>query len=192
MERLSVVKRVIAWNELRFKQEFNYPLECRLLLEETEELYDALMVVSRMDAIGDIIFVAIGTLWKLGIPVDVIEAIFYQEDLSSDKYTLLELNGWGNACKEMLIDNVDHSIPACWTGLTLALDLTLITAIGTLRSIGLQKYLYDIVEAICDSNDTKVVKGIGASDQKANIDKGTTFKPPTDRLWQILKEANNS
>lgn len=181
--RPNIVERVIAWNEKRFKQEYHYPLECKLLLEETEELFKAFSVIEKLDAIGDISFVAIGTLWKLGIPTNVITNIFYREDLG--KMDLVELNNWGNACKEFLIDNVDHGKEAAWTGLTLALDLTLVTAVGNLRCLGLQDYYYDIVEAICDSNDTKVVKGIGPSDQKANIDKGQTYKPPTDRLMQI-------
>ena len=186
MTRPNIVERVISWNEKRFKQEFNYPLECQLLLEETDELFRAFTLVQKMDAIGDITFVAIGTMWKLGIPTDVITNIFYRADLTN--MSLLELNGWGNSCKEYLIDTVDHSIPAAWTGITLAIDLTLITAIGTLRSTGLQSYFYDIVEAICDSNDTKVVKGIGASDKKANIDKGNTYKPPDERLLKIAEK----
>ncbi len=188
-ERKNIVQRVVEWNEARFKQEFNYELELSMLTEEILELYEAKTTIERFDAIGDIIFVAIGTMWKLGIPNNVITRIFYSEDLST--LDILHLVGWSNECKSQAIDNLDHSIEAAYSGFDLAITSSLLIAVASLRGLGFQEYLYDIVEAICDSNDTKVVKKT-ASDTKANIDKGQTFVPPTDRLRTIANYSTRT
>lgn len=187
--RKTIVERVVDWNIARFDREFNYPLEHSMLTEEMDELYRAKTAVDKLDAVGDILFVAIGTLWKLGFEVGAIESIFYKEDADLTTMDLPHLVGFGNECKVFALDNLSGSgEPASWTGFSLAIDASFMVAIGSLRGLGYQEYLYDIVEAICDSNDTKVVKKT-ASDTKANIDKGQTFVPPTNRLKFIVDKA---
>lgn len=185
-ERLDIVTRTIDWNAKRFKREFDYPLEQRLLAEETEELFSAKTDIERMDAVGDISFVAIGTMWKLGIDQEIIKAFFYEVDLA--KLDLPHLIGWANECKGYAIDNLPTHIPTAWTGFCLAVDLAFVVGIGQLRGRGLQEYYYDIVEAICDSNDTKAVKKTPTG-EKANIDKGLTYKSPDARLFEIYTKA---
>ena len=67
VQLMSITDRVILWNSQRYDQVYDYGLASRLLLEETQELFDAHSVVDKLDAIGDIVFVAIGVLWKLGL-----------------------------------------------------------------------------------------------------------------------------
>lgn len=186
-ERKDIVDRVVAWNSARFDKVYNYELECKMLLEEVQELYDAKTTVEKLDAIGDIIFVAIGSMWKIGLGQELIKAFLYSEEIGT--LNLVEANDHGNSYKSICIDEIDHSIPAAWTGLTLAIDATLLIAVGQLRTLGMGNYFYDVVEAICDSNDTKVCKGKVDNNQKANIDKGTTFVPPTSRLIKIINSA---
>lgn len=189
MERLDIVQRVIAWNAARFDRVFNYEMACKLLLEETEELYAAQSVVEKMDAVGDIVFVAIGVLWKLQIPEEYIQYIMYKEDLT--KLNNVELHYYMNFISASVVDNLDHSQKGAWSGYSLATFSTFVTALGALRGLGMQDYFYDIVEAICNSNDTKEIKKTDP-DKKANINKGEGFVPPSMALSKILADALNT
>lgn len=184
----SIVDRVISWNAARFEQEFNYELEISMLAEELEELYEAKTDTDRLDAVGDICFVAIGTLWKLGLHPKTIESMFYQEDMDLATADLPNLIGWSNQCKGFAVDNLDANVPTAYTGFDMAITSIMMVAIPTLKGLGFQEYFYDIVRIICDSNDTKVVKKT-ASDTKANIDKGNTFVPPTETLRNLVNKV---
>ena len=180
----DIVQKCIDWNAARYDQVFNYDLAVKLLLEEMDELSEAPSVVEMLDAIGDITFVAIGVMWKLGIPADIIKGYFYSQNLgtleSQEAYnhSLWVFNTFING-KEQL--DWSHQIPA----LQLACFAVFITALNSLRGLGMQRSFYDIVDAICISNNTKEVKGKTDASIKANVVKGSNYVPPTERLKQI-------
>lgn len=186
-ERLDIVDRVINWNAARYDQVFNYELAVKLLLEETDELNKAFTVVEQLDAIGDISFVAIGVLWKLGVPTDIIKQIFYGTDMTT--LDLLQAHDMVVFWQHELMDSVDHRADGAWPGLVLTLHSAFLTCLGKLIGINMQDYYYDIVEAICDSNDTKEIKGKVDPSVKANINKGASFVPPTARLTKIMEAS---
>lgn len=175
--------RVIEWNQARYDQVFDYNLACQLLLEETAELFETKSDIGKMDAIGDIVFVAIGVLWKLGLTNDEIYNVLYLADLRGidleQSYSIsIEVQAY-------LIDEFDHDIEASWPGLLLALNSIFITAIGALSGMGMQDMFYEILHAICDSNDTKIVEGKTPAHEKANKVKGLGFVPPDEKLFEL-------
>ena len=174
--------KCIAWNELRYEQEYDYNLAVKLLLEETNELFASDTIVDVLDAVGDITFVAVGVMWKLGMTNGTIKSYFYDNDL-----TKVSIEECHNLC--CLINNQHmeamENYEGGFPGLHLACYSVFITAISALRGIGMQASFYDIFDAICVSNDTKEVKGKTLSSIKANISKGKGFIPPTAKLQQI-------
>ncbi len=68
---MTVATRIINWNKDRaIPKEFNIELEYRLIKEELDELADAISSNERADALCDIVVLAMGSLWKLGINPD--------------------------------------------------------------------------------------------------------------------------
>lgn len=66
---MDLIKDICNWNKARYEQEFNGTLTHDLLLEEVGELYNACIAsdkVEIVDGLVDIIYVAIGALWKMG------------------------------------------------------------------------------------------------------------------------------
>lgn len=186
---LTITERCILWNSQRYDQVYDYELAAKLLLEETQELYDAQCAISKMDAVGDIVFVAIGVLWKLGLSAEFIYDIFHGADL--DKLDMKDAYGYLTYVELKILDELElnENQPGQYAGVSLACFSVFITAIGALRGIGLQHRFYDIVHAICDSNATKEIKGKTASNVKANISKGAGFIPPTETLTKIYMDS---
>lgn len=178
-----ITKRVIDWNALRYDQKFDYELATSLLLEETAELFEASTAVDKLDAVGDIVFVAIGVLWKLGFTEEQIYDIFYVHDISA--MSPAEALHWMMNVQAISMDIIDHQVDAAWPGLVHALYCVFIVALGALRGMKVQNIFYDVVHAICDSNDTKEVKGKTPAHVKANIVKGANYKAPTEALFNL-------
>lgn len=184
---MYTAERVIAWNAARYNQEFDYNLAVSLLLEETEELYDAPNVVGMLDAIGDISFVAIGVFWKLGFSNVMIKHFFHEHDVGD--MTMQEAYEFGNYIQLQALDSIVEDIPGAMPALALACHTMLISALGALRGLGMQYLFYDVLNAICDSNDTKEVRGKTLASVKANSIKGSDFISPLNALATI--EANH-
>ena len=83
------LERTIKWNIDRGNtpDTLNWSLEYNMLLEEVQELGEAYQDVDRFDAILDIIFVAFGTLGKMGLDsgqiVDGYEAVLRANETKS-------------------------------------------------------------------------------------------------------------
>lgn len=180
---MNIVRKCVAWNQARYDQIIDLTLAARLLAEETEELCTADSIIERLDAIGDICFVAIGILWKSGLSVKLIEDMLNLEGekfATADALTLVNMQ----VTFEVRIadyTDTDEAYLAC----LLAINALFSSALF-LRSFGLQAEFYNVIDAICDSNNTKVVKGKTKPSVKANIDKGTDFVPPTAALERII------
>mgnify|MGYP000241536307 CR=1 FL=1 len=66
----DIITRVCEWNEARYEPIENPILTLRLLTEELDEYFQAQCEandVDKADALIDIIYVAIGAMWKMGL-----------------------------------------------------------------------------------------------------------------------------
>ena len=59
------VERIFEWNKARDNTDFSIELETDMLNEECIELTQALTDAQELDAVADIVFVSIGTLYKV-------------------------------------------------------------------------------------------------------------------------------
>jgi hypothetical protein len=184
---MQLHERVIKWNAARYDQVYDYNLARDLLTEEINELFDAQTNVDIMDACGDIVFVAIGVFWKLGIDTSNIHNILYYENLSTINDTTRM--DWCNNIKAAGFDIINRDIPHAYSGYTYAVDAIFMIVLPMLKSKGMQSVFYDILKIICDSNDTKVVKGKTDPTVKANIVKGLEYKPPTQDLLVLYSKV---
>tara|TARA_R110000744_G_scaffold355344_1_gene461864 strand:+ start:1463 stop:1858 length:396 start_codon:yes stop_codon:yes gene_type:complete len=71
MKKESFVDSVIRWNDERCLKDFNKGNEYYMLKEELTEFVDADIEHDMIDALCDIIVVAVGSINKLGYNVDV-------------------------------------------------------------------------------------------------------------------------
>ena len=73
------VERIFEWNKARDNTNFTTSLEALMLVEEVEEMAEAQTDAGLLDAVADIMFVAVGTLFKAckkyGIEPDALMAI---------------------------------------------------------------------------------------------------------------------
>jgi|SaaInlStandDraft_3_1057020.scaffolds.fasta_scaffold45561_2 predicted HAD superfamily Cof-like phosphohydrolase len=73
---MDEVKRICTWNAKRYEQEFNKELAMNLLREELLEFYHAKEEVDELDALLDLVYVAFGAMWKMGLSSEqIIEAL---------------------------------------------------------------------------------------------------------------------
>lgn len=181
--------RPAKWNSLRYKQEWNPELFKDLLYEELVEYEEANTLVDKLDAIGDLFFVAIGGLWKLGEDpynylhnidrhyyVPVIEAKydkypFANDDLKREVEFILTLTT--NDYFHIHIVQLIKQLFMCFSHLKCN-----------------ETQVEKVILAICDSNDTKIVSKL-ASSSKGN-QKSKSYIPPTKSLNEIAQEIQNA
>lgn len=173
----TIHNRIISWNAARYPQVFNKELQYNLAFGpdgEVQEYFDAANAVDRLDALGDIYFVAVGGMWKAGLTnQSILKAIQAELGTGTPVATFEECEA------EFDRDPV--------TGFAKLIVRVMFEANG----MGLDgvKFLL-AVNAICDSNDTKPAVKTDPS-VKANIDKGATYVPPTEALQAILAEVKH-
>lgn len=183
----NIVQKCIAWNAARYDQVYDRELACKLLTEETLELFATHDPIERLDAIGDIIFVAIGVFWKLGLTTEQIEDLFGVEDEILKTIDMEKIYVNCDQVQSYLFDILPEGIDGAYPGIALATYCSFLVALGALSGMGMQVCFYDVCMAICDSNDTKEVKGKTDPTIKANVVKGDSFVPPTQRLEEIYE-----
>lgn len=183
MKNLSdIYKHVVLFNAQRYERVYNHDLAIALLREEYNEYLDAETEVDQLDALCDIIYVAMGVIWKLNISDDdnnqSITAT--REDLTK----LLDANSMMpqyllSAALESTAHDSDfpvlygmHLIIGCCLCAMQTLNLTFDTAIEALL-------------VVCASNASKTVQKT-RTDEKANLDKGPYFVRPEPELQSIL------
>ena len=183
-----LVERVILWNTARYSKQYNHSLAEKLLIEELHELYTAEDWVGILDSVGDIAFVAIGVMWKLGIETSDIVYLF--ERMQPGK-TLVEYNQASDNYIDFVSDKYKFNVVRLLQ-LRLLCHAMFITSYTMLNSVGMVDKFFDILKAICDSNDTKAIpKQKVAANIKANTNKGEGFIPPTQALTTLLEEVHN-
>ena len=174
---LMVFKRVAGWNAARYDQEFSAELTFDLLSEENQEYFDAQTPVDELDAVCDLMYLAMGGLWKLGEELDAdmaVHALKAAEATMSHGVILHPMTLSGAIIAELEADPVG------------AMYKTIGVAQLMMLSMGFnQTQCEGAMHIVCDSNDTKPAKKT-ASDVKANIDKGSSFVAPEPRLQKLL------
>lgn len=179
----QIYKRVSKWNGLRYEREYNHDLSMALLAEEFNEYFDTGEPVHKADALGDLIFVALGVLWKLNITEDnKMEYAAYEGSnivqALVDTNTLMPIHFIG-----ALITQAKHSadmpVEVCAHAIICA-------AMVQAQADGIDHdSMMKILEIICDSNDSKTIAKT-ASHIKANTDKGPFFISPEPRIQGVL------
>ena len=169
-----LVQRVIDWNHKRYAKIFNYKLSKDLLYEELTELIEAETTIDKLDAVGDIVFVAIGSLWKMGIKSSDIEQLLSVTYENLDNYVFELVNKYDlSYAKSLHVSVIAQSIA--------------FSCLQTLRNANMSKALLIILKIICDSNDTKSLPADKVDPSvKANIDKGNTYVGPEAALKELI------
>lgn len=183
----NVFKRVSKWNAKRYDQEYNHKLTVSLLREEYREWCEAKTPVECLDAICDVIYVALGGLWKAKeeLDYDVVEHVFFKlgELLDVEVAHPMYLLGAYLDDAEFTAQDGD----SVW--------LYYCMAVASLQATEMGLTTEDLITAllvVCDSNDSKSVKKT-ASDVKANDgDKGVYFTPPEPRLQALLNSLEEA
>jgi len=81
-----MISRIINWNKARYPQKFVKNLQMQLLVEEVEEFIYANKEIDELDALIDIVYVAIGAMWKLGLSAgEITKAIHIVCDSNDSK-----------------------------------------------------------------------------------------------------------
>lgn len=169
----SVVESICNWNAARYEQEPSHELTMALLLEEwqeTEEAYATGQVIGILDGLGDVFYVAIGALWKTGLRHEQIQHLL---DMVEETMPLMPSP---SVALHWYQEDVQNPILAM-LALSCLKRLEILLASDVLAM--------DVIRAICISNDTKEVKKTETG-VKANINKGDTYKAPTEMLEDIL------
>ena len=90
----SLIERIASWNYLRDNVGYDEDLEYDMLFEELEEYGVARTDVDQLDALADIIFVGLGSMYKLlGSAEKVKEAMYIVCNANEAKGTKKDSNG---------------------------------------------------------------------------------------------------
>lgn len=177
LKQKNIIKSICSWNAARYEQVSNSKLTFDLLNEELLETGDAIAtenLVETVDGLADMFYVAIGALWKAGLSarqiVKLLDSIEYELVRQDQELPLI-----ADSLRSYEIEpDTDY------------LGLIALRALEWLESLVFSsESALAIIRAICDSNDTKIVKKT-ASNVKANIDKGKSYIPPTEAIIAIL------
>lgn len=178
-----VYDRVCAWNAKRYEQVLNLQLAESLLSEEFDEWYEAETDVNRLDALCDLVYVAMGVIWKAK-PTDeesarAAELVFdLVENLLNAEEHLSPLM----YCTPYIVLMGENKCSALTTAhMVICLSCVEMTSMGLTH-----EQIEEALLVVCDSNDSKSIKKTDPS-VKANAgDKGPYFVAPEPRLQEIL------
>lgn len=170
----AIFERVCKWNAARYEQVYNQELSVALIEEELAEYYNE-DPVEKLDALCDLVFVAMGVVWKFDSKLDSSVA-----DSARDLVL---------SCVEL--DSIDlvYAVCSAWKTGTMLPDTAMFYIVELCRiEASLLGYTNEEFEAallvVCDSNDTKEIKKT-APNVKANISKGVGYVAPTEGLTNI-------
>lgn len=178
----EIYNRVAKWNAARYEQEYDFKLSYTLLLEEYQEWLEAPDQANDVKELADIVYVALGALWKLDRNDEAgqedaavfAEAVLQQSELMPGFIigALLDQNMVLERDQVKLMHNIIN-LATC-----------------QMQTLGLKpKDIIAVLNAVCDSNDTKTIKKT-ASNVKANSnDKGNFYRPAEPAIRKIMEEA---
>jgi len=169
----DILESICEWNEARYEREHCTALTGELLNEELTETVDAVEAgnsIAILDGIGDIFYVAIGALWKVGY--DATEIKMFCDDAADKLVPPLPI-----AVRWYTMTYDERVLPI----IAISADQELCDMLGS--SVG----ALEVIRAICDSNDTKEVRKTDST-VKANLTKGDNYVSPTRALEQIARK----
>lgn len=184
-------KRVAAWNAARYEQVHVQELQAKLLREEFSETFNAPNAVERLDGHIDVIFVALGAMWKLGCTEqDAAEMMSAAEEFwlivcDGDDYqgVFERLNAWLTVVEKTLLGSTITANALAMAYATIAnLSYLCLDKLGYTTDEALEA-----AEAVCDSNDSKSIKRTDAAVKANANDKGPYYVPPTARLVKLVE-----
>jgi len=169
----DLIQQACNWNAARYEQVYDHYLTISLLTEEFNEAANAWQHNDKLevvDGLADVFFVAIGAMWKLGMPIIEIPKALQHTQATVEFLPPIGIGiNW--------YDVVQH--PAI-------LSMVALAAVNELsNTLGSPALALWAIKAVCDSNDTKEVKKT-ASDIKANATKGADYVSPKARIKELL------
>ena len=182
---IKVCNRVAGWNALRYEREYNHDLAMALLDEEFGETLEAKEQVDVLDGLCDLVYVALGVLWKCNIPTedfhhDEQEAVKFVEGLVGPHIQPVFL-----IAAVLCSCQCDNEMPVA-----LAMHAIILLARAQMSVMGLPpEAQIEALNIVCDANDLKPVKKTEAH-IKACIDKGPDFVSPEAKLQALLEKHN--
>ena len=176
----EIINSVITWNSDRYDRVYDEKFSRQLLIEEIRELHEAFEPVEALDAVGDMMFVCIGTLWKMGYDCDEICRFFnfvYRENSIPGKLELIS--------KILFHLEITDHIPH----IGFMFNTVFIHSFQIAKDIiNLNKYnLYTILDIISISNHTKSIIRVSSTEKYSKPGKGANYVPPTKMLIDFLK-----
>lgn len=80
------IARIVNWNKARYNQEHISDLTFKLISEELDEFVNSTEEVDELDALIDIVYIAIGAMWKMGLSTgQIFDAIHIVCDSNDSK-----------------------------------------------------------------------------------------------------------
>lgn len=179
--------QVIDWNSKRYDRVYDTVLLCELLQEELDEYWESSDIVKQADALCDIMYVALGGIWKLESDIEDIEVVF---ELTAE-HTAGAVNYLGipPACLiTSMIDAISKKTDAndLWK-----LQTIIQCCLYQFQSLGHDfQTAVDCLKAVADSNDTKSIKKTDSNKKANDGDKGNYYVSPVAQLSKILGVKN--
>ena len=177
----DVYERVAAWNAARYDQVFDKDLAIKPLREEYMEYLESETDVDRLDALCDLTYIALGTLWKLDAPLATQNNCNEEARALANKFIDLGEIDLAFFIGTFLDVYEYASYPVTQTVFN-------ILAFCSSQMLGMGIDSIEAMLIVCDSNDSKVAKKTDST-VKANIDKGSSFIAPEPRLQALLDNA---
>lgn len=188
MTLINIYDRVAMWNAARYPRELNKALLIALLREEYKEFLEAKTDVDKIDALCDLIFVAYGGIWKDKQSEELLNSLSKGALQYTDTQT--ESSPMSPVCSVAAwLDYYEYGpeMPATFVCFPIVyLALSQLFTEGFSMDQALQA-----LNIVCDANDSKIVVLTDPS-IKANLDKGTGFKPPEPALIKLIQEVRNA
>lgn len=183
----DVYVRVANWNSQRYDRVYNRNLAVALLREEYNEWRTNTNPVKKLDGLCDIVYVALGIVWKANIDPVMLGIAQYRSLVTTDAIVnAFELNPgyFIGAIIDVFETENDYPVEQAMMNI-------ISLAVAQAFSMGLNyNQFIEALLVVCDSNDSKSVKKV-AADVKANAgDKGASFVAPEPYLSAILEQAN--
>ena len=180
----TILKRVAKWNALRYPRKYNHELSVSLLQEELTEYFEAKTSVDQLDALCDLVFVAMGILWKIDVSMKILDS----DSARSNSQALALLIGHdfepihlvATVLTRHKYANGEYSVSlAAQTVITFCMTQMALIGLNTEESL-------DALLVVCECNDSKSVEKVKPHIKANGKDKGKNFVSPEYALSVIL------
>ena len=183
----EVYERIVNWNAARYDRVYDQNLAAQLLIEELYEFYESTEDVDKLDALCDLVYVALGVCWKLNITDDHMNAAIYEAErqvttliAGETIYPVFLISSYLSAFQhddEMDIATAMHAIVMICMVEMKMMRLT-------------EEEAMEALLIVCDSNDSKSVQKVDSHIKANGSDKGPYYKAPEPKLRILLEKVN--